>query len=105
MRWLRLGWSDLWSNKWVAVFYGTCFWSMALILGLVFRTRPEYVMSIASGCLLADAFFGAVPDRWVWLGAAIIFASTLYVANREHMAHHAAADGVAHPDAKDRRQT
>lgn len=52
--------------------------------------------------VLAYAFFGEVPDSWVWLGAAIIFASTLYVANREHRAHHAAADRVAASDAKDR---
>ncbi len=56
LRWLRLGWSDLWSNKAVAAFYGLCFWAMALTLGLVFRTRPEYVMSIASGCLLVGPF-------------------------------------------------
>ncbi len=54
--------------------------------------------------LLAYAFFGEVPDSWVWLGAFIIFASTLYVANREHRAHHAVADGVVPPDAKDRGQ-
>jgi hypothetical protein len=29
---------------------------MALVLGLVFRSRPEYVMSIASGCLLLGPF-------------------------------------------------
>ena len=45
--------------------------------------------------LLAYALFGEVPDRWVWLGAAIIFASTLYVANREHLAHRSAAAGSA----------
>lgn len=56
LRWLRLGWSDLWANKGIAAFYGLCFWSMALTLGLVFRTRPEYVMSIASGCLLVGPF-------------------------------------------------
>ncbi len=52
--------------------------------------------------LLAYALFGEVPDRWVWLGASIIFASTLYVANREHMAHHAATNRVAPPAPKNR---
>ena len=49
--------------------------------------------------LLAYALFGEVPDRWVWLGAAVIFASTLYVANREHVAHRnaAAAASAAKP--------
>ena len=55
-RWLARGWADLWSNKGVALFYGLCFWSMAVVLALVFRSRPEYVMSIASGCLLVGPF-------------------------------------------------
>jgi drug/metabolite transporter (DMT)-like permease len=33
--------------------------------------------------VLAFAIFGEVPDRWVWAGAAVIFASTLYIAHRE----------------------
>ena len=37
--------------------------------------------------LLAYALFGEIPDRWVWIGAAVIFGSTLYVAHREHAAH------------------
>lgn len=40
--------------------------------------------------LLAYALFGEIPDRWVWLGASVIFASTLYVARREHLEHRAA---------------
>ena len=40
----------------IALFYGACFWGMALVLGWVFRTRPEYAMSLASGCLLMGPF-------------------------------------------------
>lgn len=29
---------------------------MAVVLGLVFRSKPEYAMSIASGCLLIGPF-------------------------------------------------
>ena len=36
--------------------------------------------------VLAYALFGEVPDRWVWLGAAVIFGSTLYIAHRENAA-------------------
>ncbi len=36
--------------------------------------------------LLAYALFGEIPDRWVWLGAAVIFGSTLYIAHRENAA-------------------
>ena len=37
--------------------------------------------------VLAYVVFGEVPDKWVWLGAAVIFASSLYIAQREHAAH------------------
>lgn len=56
LRWLALGLRDARAAPGIAVFYGTCFWLMALVLGWVFRTRPEYAMSIASGCLLVGPF-------------------------------------------------
>ena len=37
--------------------------------------------------LLAYLVFGEIPDRWAWIGAAVIFGSTLYIAHREHAAH------------------
>jgi uncharacterized membrane protein len=40
----------------IAVFYGFCFWLMAVLLALVFRNKPQDVMSIASGCLLVGPF-------------------------------------------------
>ena len=55
-RWLDLGWHDLLAHPGIAAFYGGCFWLMALTLGFVFRSRPEYTMSIASGCLLVGPF-------------------------------------------------
>lgn len=55
-RWLALGWRDLMACKGVSLFYGVCFWSMSLVLGAVFRSKPEYAMSIASGCLLVGPF-------------------------------------------------
>ena len=33
--------------------------------------------------LLAYVAFGEVPDRWTWIGAAVIGASSLYIAHRE----------------------
>lgn len=56
LRWLVLGLRDAWAAPGIALFYGSCFWCMALLLGWVFRTRPEYTMSLASGCLLAGPF-------------------------------------------------
>ena len=56
LRWLRRGWADFLGAPGIGVFYGLCFWAMAAVLTLVFRNRPEYVMSIASGCLLLGPF-------------------------------------------------
>ena len=55
-RWLAKGLQDMRAAPGIAVFYGLCFWGMALVLGWVFRTRPEYTMSLASGCLLVGPF-------------------------------------------------
>ncbi|MDP1886153.1 DUF2189 domain-containing protein [Polaromonas sp.] len=54
--WLASGWRDLMAAKGICFFYGACFWAMALVLGAVFRSKPEYAMSIASGCLLVGPF-------------------------------------------------
>jgi uncharacterized membrane protein len=55
-RWLARGWHDLTAEMGIALFYGMCFWGMALTLGAVFRYKPEYTMSIVSGCLLVGPF-------------------------------------------------
>ena len=55
-RWLARGFQDARAAPGIAVFYGVCFWCMALLLGWVFRTRPEYTISLASGCLLLGPF-------------------------------------------------
>ena len=54
--WLGRGWQDLRRAKGIALFYGLCFWAMAVLLGAVFRNSPEYVISMASGCLLVGPF-------------------------------------------------
>ncbi len=54
--WLARGARDVVSAPGVSLFYGLCFWAMALLLGWVFRARPEYTMSLASGCLLVGPF-------------------------------------------------
>ncbi len=54
--WLRKGWQDFLNFKSCATFFGTCFFLMAVVLGIVFRNMPEYTMSIVSGCLLLGPF-------------------------------------------------
>ena len=56
LRWLAKGWQDFRAAPGIGLFYGACFWAMAALLALVFRNQPEYVMSIASGCLLVGPF-------------------------------------------------
>ncbi len=54
--WLIKGWQDLLSFKSCTTFFGICFFVMAVVLGIVFRNKPEYTMSIVSGCLLLGPF-------------------------------------------------
>jgi uncharacterized membrane protein len=55
-RWLASGWSDLMAAKGIGLFYGICFWLMAVVLGAVFRSSPEYATSFLSGCFLVGPF-------------------------------------------------
>ena len=54
--WLASGWQDLRAYPGISAFYGLSFCLMALVLGAVFQSKPEYTMSIASGCLLLGPF-------------------------------------------------
>ncbi|MDB5928440.1 MAG: integral rane protein, partial [Polaromonas sp.] len=54
--WLAAGWRDLAAHPGIGLFYGACFWLMAFTLGAVFRAKPEYTLTIASGCLLVGPF-------------------------------------------------
>lgn len=56
LRWLWLGCRDMVAQPWITLFYGFCFWLMALILLAVFKSNPEYTLSAVSGCLLIGPF-------------------------------------------------
>ncbi len=56
LRWLSAGWRDMRRHPGISLFYGISFWLMALLLGAVFRSQPQYTMSFASGCLLVGPF-------------------------------------------------
>jgi drug/metabolite transporter (DMT)-like permease len=47
--------------------------------------------------IIAYLLFGEVPDEWVWFGAAVIFASTLYIAHREAVVARKAARLLREP--------
>ncbi|PIG09423.1 DUF2189 domain-containing protein [Comamonas sp. 26] len=55
-QWLAQGLHDVRRAPGIALFYGLCFWGMARMMVWVFRASPEYVMSMASGCLLVGPF-------------------------------------------------
>ena len=55
-QWLAQGLRDVRRAPGIALFYGLCFWGMARMMVWVFRASPEYVMSMASGCLLIGPF-------------------------------------------------
>ena len=55
-QWLSFGWTDMRAHPGISGFYGVSFWLMAVVLGAVFRSNPEYTMTIASGCLLVGPF-------------------------------------------------
>ena len=56
LHWLWMGLRDMASQPLISLFYGVCFWLMALILLAVFKTNPEYTLSAVSGCLLVGPF-------------------------------------------------
>lgn len=54
--WLAAGARDLAAAPGISLFYGICFWLMAVTLGAVFRGAPEYTLSFVSGCFLVGPF-------------------------------------------------
>ena len=55
-RWLEKGRKDLFRHPGIGLFYGCSFYLMAQILALVFKYKPEYTLSMISGCLLIGPF-------------------------------------------------
>jgi uncharacterized membrane protein len=55
-RWLRAGLHDLRAAPGISLFYGLSFWCMALVIGAVFRSAPQYTMTWVSGCFLIGPF-------------------------------------------------
>ena len=52
---------------------------------------PFDFLRMPAAALAGFAFFAEMLDPWAWLGAAIIFSSSLYITNRELRAARAAA--------------
>jgi drug/metabolite transporter (DMT)-like permease len=70
----------------LAGFFGTCghmFWTRALKLADASLLTPIGFLQVPIVALFGYFLFGESLDRWVAAGAAIIFASNAYIANRE----------------------
>ena len=57
-RWLALGWRDLRAHPGIALFYGVCFWLMAVVLALVFRSTA----SAGTSATKTSAFVGSASN-------------------------------------------
>ncbi len=55
-QWLAAGLRDLGAAWRQSLFFGVCFWCMAVVLMRVFIARPEYAMTLVSGCFLIGPF-------------------------------------------------
>jgi uncharacterized membrane protein len=54
--WLARGARDMWAAWPHSLFFGACFWFMALLIKWVFLGSPEYTLTIISGCFLVGPF-------------------------------------------------
>lgn len=57
LRWLAAGWRDFLRCPGIGLFYGACFMGMGLLLMVVFRHAPAYVLALSAGFLLTGPFF------------------------------------------------
>jgi len=73
---------------WLAAtgFFGTLaqlMWTRALRMGDVSALQPISFMQLPMVSVAGYFLFGETLDRWTWIGAVIIFAANLYIAQRE----------------------
>jgi drug/metabolite transporter (DMT)-like permease len=57
--------------------------SRALQLGDASLSQPFDFIRLPCTALVGYLFFAQVPDFWTWMGAAVIFASAIYITQRE----------------------
>ncbi len=74
-------------------------WTRALKLGEASMLTPISFLQIIVVAIAGWLLFGEALDRWTVLGAAIIFASNVYIARREaRLARQAVTDPEIHPE-------
>ena len=70
-------------------------WCMTRALGSADASAvmPFDYMRMPFVVLIGFVLLGELPDLWTWVGAAVIVASAIYVAQREHRLRRAARTG------------
>jgi drug/metabolite transporter (DMT)-like permease len=55
----------------------------AMRIGDAAMTTPFDFVRLPATALIAFLMFGQAPDLWTWLGAGLIFASSVYVGRKK----------------------
>jgi S-adenosylmethionine uptake transporter len=97
--WTWPSWENL---AWLAVMAGaatTANWLTVHAFSLADTTAvlPYDFMRLPFVAALAFLLFGEVPDLWTWVGAAVIFLSSFYIARREAQLRRANRDAAIAP--------
>jgi drug/metabolite transporter (DMT)-like permease len=85
--WVPIGWHELM----LGIVTGVCSTIAQWLIVLAFRLGRASVLAPFSysqliwSSTLGFLIFGAFPDLWTWVGAAVIAASGIYTAHREHV--------------------
>lgn len=84
---------DLWIILLVGIggSFGQFFLNQAFRYGEVSLLAPLDYAALIWATLLGFLLWGDIPSAWVWIGAAIIVASGIYIVRREAMLHRQAA--------------
>lgn len=89
MHWTTPALSDWpWILAMVILSFGAQFsLSKAYINAEASIVSPVLFIRIPMVAVIGFIFFDQIPDMWVWIGAAVIFVSTVYAARREALIH------------------
>ena len=74
---------------------GTFLVTRALALADASAIMPYDFIRLPFTALVGFVAFAEVPDTWTWVGAAIIFSSSFYIARREAQLRRAGAPDIA----------
>lgn len=62
---------------------GHLMWTRACAMAEISQLQPMEFVKLPLIAALGFLLFGEVPTLWIWLGGAVIFASTVYITHRE----------------------